>query len=128
MKEQDVRGKREPRTTLRSHFTAFAMVRVVLRNMMQNGGGQHAVSSCVRLELSTIPNFILSLLHITYCPSQAYRPSHTDRGCSSPPHGPQSSMPVPQCQANKSVESDNLSKALTQFKDKGSRGPHCKPV
>lgn len=41
------------------------------------------------------------------------RQNHTDRGCSSPPHGPQSSMPVPQCQANKSVESDNLSKAHT---------------
>lgn len=54
------------------------------------------------------------------------RQNHTDRCCSSPPHGPQSSMPVPQCQANKSVESDNLSKALTQFKDKGSQGLHCR--
>lgn len=38
----------------------------------------------------------------------------------SPPHVPQSSVSVlvPQCQANKTVESDNLLEALTQFKDK----------
>ena len=66
-------------------------------------------------------NFSVSLLHITYCPPadlNTFPPTEA-------PHGPQSSMPVPQWQANKSVESDNLSKALTQFKDKGSRGPHC---
>lgn len=54
-------------------------------------------------------------------PIVPFRPCHfhSHGGRISPStHGPQSPVPVPQCQANKSVQSDNLSKALTQFKDR----------
>lgn len=81
--------------------------------------------TCCPLFVSFPIALVVSLRSVRYLLSFCRpRQCHTDSG--SPPHGPQSPMPVPQCQANKSVESDNLSKALTQFKDKDSRGHHIK--
>lgn len=113
---------------------------------IRSGQKISSVSLLCKMEVDTAPLLPSSRVHLTrfpilglifppffsrftYRPPRRTQTTATATEAAAPlTHGPQSSVPVPQCQANKSVESDNLSEALTQFKDKGSRGPPCEPL